>query len=248
MQLWIVIHANEQRPLVIPFRLRWGGKKKKNSYQSWREEWEADMSTGCSRTLASTWQGERSATESRGRHTGVGEHSAPRLMAPWCLWDKTEVSRTHCAVQGLLKMCQQSLYLTFPLLLMHYITETDVVASTRSDLIGCLSKFFLLFFKILNTKQSWPYRILLNPPWNKRQLFIRLACLISTNHLWSLPSPIGDMRVNKTDGSCGSNLKLHKRVPGPCRAAGNRRILFQNYDYVSSANGNVLNFRGGEDP
>lgn len=117
-------------------------EEKKNSYQSWREEWEADMSTGCSRTLASTWQGERSATESRGRHTGVGEHSAPRLMAPWCLWDKTEVSRTHCAVQGLLKMCQQSLYLTFPLLLMHYITEMDVVASTRSDLIGCLSKFF----------------------------------------------------------------------------------------------------------
>lgn len=142
MQLWIVINANEQSPLVILFWIRWG---KKNCCIKVEEK---NKKLTCLQAAAEPWRQHdkvNGAPLSRGRHTGVGKHSALRLMVQWCLWDKTEVSRTQYAVRGLLKLCQLSLYLTFPLLFTHEITEMDMVAWIRSDLTGCKSRSFALF-------------------------------------------------------------------------------------------------------
>ena len=57
-------------------------------------------------------EGEWNATERRGRHTGVSEHSAPGPMAEWCLRDKAEAYTPRRAPQGPLLPCLLSLSLS----------------------------------------------------------------------------------------------------------------------------------------
>lgn len=103
------------KPLFIPFILRW---EKIPSRE--RDKEEGKMLT-CLQAAAESpdvnmREGEWNATERRGRHTGVSEHSARGPMAEWCLRDKAEAytprvrHRGHCYRAGSLSLSTHALH------------------------------------------------------------------------------------------------------------------------------------------
>lgn len=87
----------------------------KNPIQ-WESEWEGESNTEKGRMLTclqaaaespgvSVREGEWHASEKRGRHSGVSQHTAPGPMAEWCFRDKAEAYKPCFAPQGPLLPC-----------------------------------------------------------------------------------------------------------------------------------------------
>lgn len=87
-------------------------------------------------------EGEWNATERRGRHTGVSEHSARGPMAEWCLRDKAEAYTPRRAPQGPLLPCRLSLPLYPCIASPSDQAVKDTLGDTRSTLAGCKTVFF----------------------------------------------------------------------------------------------------------
>lgn len=142
------------KPLFIPFIFRWGKNPIQRERERQRDKEKGKMLT-CLQAAAESpgvnmREGEWNATEKRGRHTGVSEHSAPGPMAEWCLRDKAEAYKPRRAPQGPLLPRRLSFYLAFPLYSCvaspREQAAMDTPGDTRSDLAGCKSVLKFVFF------------------------------------------------------------------------------------------------------